>query len=50
MTNEFSKIDADSVEITSKQKVFKKDLISEKETLEARIVVLNQMLEALNKQ
>jgi hypothetical protein len=43
----FEKLDNDSVEITSKQKVFRKDLESEKETIEARLVVLNAMLETL---
>ncbi len=44
---EFTKIDKDSIEITSTQKVFKADLLSEKETLEARLVELNEMLKEL---
>jgi len=45
----YEKIDTNSIEITSKQKVFRADLLSEKETLEARILVLNEMLGVLDK-
>ena len=46
MTN-FKKLDENSIEITNKQTVFKKDLLSEKETIETRLVVLNEMLNSL---
>ena len=44
---EFTKKDDNSVEITHKQQVFRADLISEKETLEARLVELNAILKCL---
>jgi len=44
---EYKKLDDDSVEITSKQKVFKTDLLSEKETIEARLVEIEDMLKLL---
>ena len=44
---EYKKLDDDSVEITSKQKVFKADLLSEKETIEARLVEIEDMLKLL---
>ena len=44
---EYTKIDNNSIEITSKQKVFKADLLSEKETIEKRLAEVNEMLESL---
>ena len=44
---DYTKIDLNSVEVTSKQTIFKADLLSEKETLEKRIAELNQMLDLL---
>ena len=46
MTN-FNKIDANTLEITNKQVVFMEDLLSEKETLEARLVELKSMIDSL---
>jgi len=45
----YEKLDTNSIEITSKQTVFRADLLSEKETLEARLVVLKDMLSSLDK-
>jgi len=44
---EYKKLDSDSVEVTHKQKVFKADLLSEKETIEARLIELEAMLKTL---
>ena len=46
---EFNKIDTNSIELTQKQTVFRADILSEKETLEARLLVLNEMLATLDK-
>ena len=45
----YEKIDSDTLELTHKQTVFKADLLSEKETIEARLFALNEMLNCLNK-
>jgi hypothetical protein len=44
-----TKIDSNSIKVTHEQVVFRADLLSEKETLEARILVLNEMLGVLDK-
>ena len=44
---EYEKIDENSVEQTFKTVVFKEDLLSEKETLEARLKVVNDQLALL---
>ena len=44
---EFTKIDSNTIEQTFKTTVFKTDLLSEKETLEARLKVVNEMIAAL---
>ena len=45
---EYKKIDSDSVEQTFKTKVFKVDLLSEKEAIEARLVELEAQLKLLD--
>ena len=44
-----TKINSNSIKITSEQTVFRADLISEKETLEKRIAELNEMLGVIDK-
>jgi hypothetical protein len=46
---EFIKLNEETLETTVKGKVFKRDLIHEKETIEARLVVLKDMLSSLDK-
>ena len=45
-----TKIDKDTIELTSKQTIFREDILSEKETLEARLLVLKDMLDTLDKE
>jgi len=45
---EYIKLDKDSIEQTFKTKVFKVDLLSEKETIEARLVELEAQLKLLD--
>lgn len=44
---DFKKIDSNTIEQTFKTEVFKVDLESEKETIEARLKVVNDMIAAL---
>ena len=44
----FNKLDTDSIELTHKQTIFRADLLSEKETLEARLNEINEMLGVLD--
>ena len=44
-----TKIDKDTLKLTTEQTVFRADLLSEKETIEARLLVLNEMLGELDK-
>ena len=45
----YEKIDSGSIEITHKQRISKADIESEKQTIEERLGVLNEMLGTLNK-
>jgi len=45
---EYKKLDKDSIEQTFKTKVFRVDLLSEKETIEARLVELEAQLKLLD--
>ena len=44
---DYTKIDSTKLELTTKQIIYDYDLMREKETLEARLVVINAMLAAL---
>lgn len=46
---EFTKINSKEIELVNRQRVFKEDLESEKETLEKRLVEINQLIAELGK-
>lgn len=46
---EYTKTNDKEIEIVYRQKIFKQDLISEKETIEARLSQINELLGVLDK-
>jgi hypothetical protein len=46
---EYTKINSNEIELVNRQKVFKADLISEKETIEKRLIELNELISTLDK-
>jgi hypothetical protein len=46
---EYTKTNNKEIEIVYRQKIFKDDLLSEKETIEARLKDINELLDTLDK-